>query len=726
MAGPSSSSNYLTGADDLLKDDPPLSVAKEEALKNKSGVEVNRITGPTSDETGKRQKALLEEEEVKNQPPTSDKEGAPANGKDTPYYIYGESSSATTYPVSFAQNLFGANTDVVGPLAGIKFESSFDGSLQNAIAYIVPWKRTGFNSRTPANPTTSDTPASQNLSFLGDDLGIDLKFESIPDISGLYENIDTENLFTGELDTNFLDSEVTIPEWNVDTGEWYEGPSAYQIDTQKYLPTTDVKGNKPTAQGQEAAGEKQKALGSEIPLGLKQGILAGTSFLAGSLLQDNPRLSSIAGTGINQIAGKVFNVPTGPIYVGNENGIINQVVSGASSLGALFGVNIPRGLTTTVKPDRQPNTPKNVNLKAAPKRTDGAWQFLFNPSELGLTASPEYSKSETWGVMDAKEAGSPLQFNRMKNPQLKFNNIKLNGYVFGKQVEDLEQGIFKLMMTAGGADNGALAGPQVLEFVWGKKTFGPCVIKDISITEKMWDNGLLVNADLNFILEKIPEWTVNDGQVSVYAPGTQGTQTAPEEQNNEEPDESEKPEPPEPPEPVNKIDYQKCGVLKIGLDNIPQLIRNGDYYKKRVLDFGKAEFFGSSFFGEPGMDPDIGISKMSSQYVNWSSRTNVGGMIPAGTSACGISSLNKEKEKINGLPDYVGAGASRAQNSKKMRDAVALIGKYQKCIKEREAILKKIRQEECKFSSGGGNAGGAQSIDPNAPAYIPPYSQQNQ
>ena len=126
------------------------------------------------------------------------------------------------------------------------------------------------------------------------------------------------------------------------------------------------------------------------------------------------------------------------------------------------------------------------------------------------------------------------------------------------------------------------------------------------------------------------------------------------------------------------------------------------------------------------MDPDIGISKMSSQYVNWNSRTNVGGMIPVGTSACGISSLNKEKEKINGLPDYVGAGASRAQNSKKMRDAVALIGKYQKCIKEREAILKKIRQEECKFSSGGGNAGGAQSIDPNAPAYIPPYSQQNQ
>jgi hypothetical protein len=104
---------------------------------------------------------------------------------------------------------------------------------------------------------------------------------------------------------------------------------------------------------------------------------------------------------------------------------------------------------------------------------------------------------------------------------------------------------------------------------------------------------------------------------------------------------------------------------------------------------------------------------MSSQYVNWNSRTNVGGMIPAGTSGCGIPSLNKEKEKINRLPDYVGAGASRAQNSKKMRDAVALIGKYQKCIKERDVILKKKYKEDC-------SSGGPQSIDPNAPAYIPP------
>ena len=570
MAGPSSGSNYLTSDLDSLAGD----LNNGESLP-KGEAELATVTQNNFSIENLTKKGLLEEQ-AKSQPPISDNQGSsPAAGLETPYYVYGENSSANTYPVSFAQNLFGANTDVVAPLEKINFESSFDGSLQNAIAYIVPWKRTGFNSRTPANPTATDTPASQNIFDVGLDLGIDLKFEPPADMSDLYggtgigttgDPLSSPNFFSFNNNLPSFLGDTTPPKWDADESKWYDGSTEYKLNTQTYTPATDVKGNKPPTQDQQAAQDKQKALGSEIPIGLQQGILAGTSFLAGSLLQDNPQLSSIVGTGINQVAGSVFNVPTGPIYVGNENGIVNQVISGASSLAALFGVNIPRGLTTTVRPDRQPNTPKDFNLNVVPSnRTDGAWQFLFNPSELTLTAGPEYSKSETWGVMDNKEAGVPLQFNRMKNPQLKFNGIKLNGYVFGRQVEDLEQGLFKLMMTAGGADNGASAGPQVLEFVWGKKTFGPCVIKDISITEKMWDNGLLVNADLNFTLEKIPEWTVNDGQVSVYAPYTQPTQTSPEEQKEETPSEGEKQEPPEQTEVG--WDEAKCGEVKKAVDN---------------------------------------------------------------------------------------------------------------------------------------------------------------
>ena len=570
MAGPSSGSNYLTSDLDSLAGD----LNNGESLP-KGEAELANVTQNNFSIENLTKKGLLEEQ-AKSQPPTSDNQGfSPAAGLETPYYVYGENSSANTYPVSFAQNLFGANTDVVAPLEKINFESSFDGSLQNAIAYIVPWKRTGFNSRTPANPTVTDTPASQNIFDVGLDLGIDLNFEPPADMSDLYggtgigttgDPLSSPNFFSSDNNLPSFLGDTTPPKWDTDQSKWYDGSTDYQVNTQTYTPTTDVKGNKPPTQDQQAAQDKQKALGSEIPIGLQQGILAGTSFLAGSLLQDNPQLSSIAGTGINQIAGSVFNVPTGPIYVGNENGIVNQVISGASSLAALFGVNIPRGLTTTVRPDRQPNTPKDFNLNVIPSnRTDGAWQFLFNPSELGLSLGPKYSESETWGVMDAKESGTPLQFQRMSNPKLKFSGIKLNGYVFGRQVEDLEQGLFKLMMTAGGADNGASAGPQVLEFVWGKKTFGPCVIKDISITEKMWDNGLLVNADLNFTLEKIPEWTVNDGQVSVYAPYTQPTQTPPGEQSGETPSEGEKQEPPEQTEVG--WDEAKCGEVKKAVDN---------------------------------------------------------------------------------------------------------------------------------------------------------------
>lgn len=546
----------------------------------------------------------------KLRPPTSDTESfSPATRGKAPYYIYGESPSATTYPVSFSQNLFGANTDVVGRLGKIEFKSSFDGSLQNAIAYIVPWKRTGFNSRTPANPTTADTPASQNFGAIELDLGIDFAKPSI------------------DLDTNLFDTEASIPvpQWDVDSGTWNSVSSDYNVNVQTYFPTTDVKGNKPTAQSQANAGEKQKALGSEIPMGLNQGILAGTSFLAGSLLQDNPRLSSITGTGINQIAGKVFNVPSGPIYIGNENGILNQAVSGASSLGALFGVNVPRGLTTTVLPDRQPKVSKSNSINASiTSSADGAWQFLFNPSELGLSLGPKYSESETWGVMDPKEAGTPLQFQRMSNPKLKFSGIKLNGYVFGRQVEDLEQGIFKLLMTAGGADNGASGGPQVLEFVWGKKTFGPCVIKDISITEKMWDNGLLVNADLNFTLEKIPEWTVNDGQVSVYAPGSQGsqpTQTAPEEQNEETPKEKETLEP----APDEKNILAQCKNLKSDKDLLAQGITKVNSSNLNGVEYNSGGFLGevSGVVGGIKYIPTFvsNLSNYKNMYTKYSSNS---------------------------------------------------------------------------------------------------------
>ena len=447
------------------------------------------------------------------------KEGSGSTPAETeqegPYYIYKKPAETSTYPVSFAKNLMGGNVDVISQLNEIKFEQ-YDGSLKNAIAYIVPWKRDGVSSKTQAQnaaPNLSSLP--ENLWTISDDLGT--SFSEAPPFD--YDSILQDTSGLGTIPTD-------VPAFDPNAGQWYEAPSIPAPDyNQAY---TDTKGSTPPASEQESAADKQKSLGSEIPVGVKQGILTGSQLLAGELLQNNPEAAQYTETALN-LAGSQLGAPSGPIYIGNEDGTLNQVISGATSLATTFGMNVPTGLTTTVKPDTQPKTPKDSGLTGASVAAvaDGAWQFLFNPQELSLTAGPDFASAEAWGVMDGNNSGQPLHFTKMKNPELKFSRVLLNGYVFGRQVESLEQGLFKLFSEIGGADNGVQTGPQVLEFIWGKKTFGPCVIKDVQVTEKMWDDGLLVNAEVSFTLVKVPEWTVNDGQVSVYAPGTIDPITAP-------------------------------------------------------------------------------------------------------------------------------------------------------------------------------------------------------
>jgi hypothetical protein len=69
-------------------------------------------------------------------------------------------------------------------------------------------------------------------------------------------------------------------------------------------------------------------------------------------------------------------------------------------------------------------------------------------------------------------------------------------------------------------ENGA-DGPPVLEFVWGRRKFGPCVIQNIRVREQAWDKGILVNAEVSFELEQVPEWTINDGFVDIARPARQ-------------------------------------------------------------------------------------------------------------------------------------------------------------------------------------------------------------
>ena len=152
---------------------------------------------------------------------------------------------------------------------------------------------------------------------------------------------------------------------------------------------------------------------------------------------------------------------------------------------------------------------------------EAVWTFLFNPEELQLSSGPDYNRAETWGVSDPANSGQPLSWRSNKNRKLTFSKVLLHGYSFGKRVDSLERGLQELF-TARDGENGS-DGPPVLEFVWGKRVFGPCVIQNIQVREKAWDKGLLVNAEVSFEFEQVPEWTINDGFVDVLRPGRQPT-----------------------------------------------------------------------------------------------------------------------------------------------------------------------------------------------------------
>ena len=185
-----------------------------------------------------------------------------------------------------------------------------------------------------------------------------------------------------------------------------------------------------------------------------------------------------------------------------------------SRVGSLISAN-PSGTSLSSLPGPpSDNGPTSYAAEAAPNPDSAVWQFLFNPEELQLSSGPDFNRAETWGVSDAANHGQPLAWRAHKNRKLTFSKVLLHGYAFGRRVDLLEKGLQDLFMA--GSD-----GPPVLEFVWGKRVFGPCVIQNVQVKEKAWDKGLLVNAEVSFELEQIPEWTINDGFVDVLRPGRQ-------------------------------------------------------------------------------------------------------------------------------------------------------------------------------------------------------------
>jgi hypothetical protein len=425
-----------------------------------------------------------------------------------------EASTGGQKPVySSHRSLLGGNLDVASALESIEFAIKGplgDGALRNSVAYIRYWNRPGSKSTAENSAQTVDAtqldpgtdPQSELNRAINERYGVeregaqiieytdDLTAAVVTREDGTADYISTEVLDTSDgrvVQTN-IDSNTLILD---DDGNILEGTRETRFA--KYNEQLSVD---PTQQK-----ERQTALSSQVPTTKPTGVNQSQLNIANSSQKKETQTST---------SGDYRTSGVGQLKPANPNGFVNTVSNiGRNVLGippSQIGYSGMAGKAQMGK----------AAVAAGGTLAKGMWQFLFNPSELEIEAGPEFRTAETWGVSDKANSGQPLNWSHNKNTQLKFNSVLLNGYVFGRKVEELEQGIFELFMARDGEGQ---AGPPILEFVWGKRVFGPCVIKDISIKEKMWDEGMVVNAELSFTLEQIPEWTINDGYVDVARPG---------------------------------------------------------------------------------------------------------------------------------------------------------------------------------------------------------------
>lgn len=356
------------------------------------------------------------------------------------------------------RNLFGGNIDVFSALEEVQFQGApGDGSLRGNVAYIRLWKRGGSaqSQQSASTQQAVQAPDSDSQQILQEELEAAI---------GTRDNVSNSfNPATQKYSYNpygEVDNAIEVAEANIQIAE-NKIEEARQKAISAQTPTSS---------------EKPSATAAQVP----------------------PKTKTSTST----------PAALGPVKSANPNGFLSALVnSGKAAIGL-----------SQEKPKYSGKITSGEVGASGSALGEMMWQFLFNPSELELEVGPEFKNAEVWGVSDKGNSGQPLHWSHNKNAQLKFNSVLLNGFVFGRKVEELEQGLIELFMAR---DGDGQHGPHVLEFVWGKRVFGPCVMKGINIKEKMWDEGEVVNAEVSFTLEQVPEWTINDGFVDVARPGRQ-------------------------------------------------------------------------------------------------------------------------------------------------------------------------------------------------------------
>lgn len=587
---------------------------------------------------------------------------APPNGD----YVFDNGGSSI--PSQFSKNLFGGNLDVISTLQNIDFDPNVDGSLRNSIAYIQPWTRVATSGKTQAGNSPESIPVDNSLNDI---------FSNVWDNLDLLGNADLPSIDPGLLET--YDINRGFPSFNADKSIWETSNFNYfnDLNLGSY---SDFKG-KTFSSGlydQFSSDGGRETSNAQ----LKQDSLKADN-ATGTLAPIVPSLGSPADfEAVGRSIGAAV-ASNGPVFSGNPSGgLLAQVGNLARAFGVASSSGIDRDLSSS--------QPKSSSLSRQPVGpSSGKWQFLFNPSQLTLSVGPNFKAAETWGVGDEPNAGQPLHWTSFKNPELKFSKVLLNGYVFGRRVEELEQGLIKLFMES--PTNDAKHGPRVLEFVWGKKTFGPCIIKDVRINQKMWDEGLLVNAEVDFTLVRVPEWTINDGYVSTYDPSAQNTITSPQSglipnyngnvgigssspsDGRETPAPAPTSAPEEEYEPPAQTSKPICKKLATAVKNSSELLNIFDYIAQEAgQDSNPLKFW------EEDISAVNGYQRAFSQYSNWLQRVQLADSTATYPSRCGREYFGQKRTELELQPGAINGDEKQAFSKKmilEMKGCVSTVSK---------------------------------------------------
>lgn len=430
---------------------------------------------------------------------------------------------------------FGANVAVLSKLESVDFKAGFD--KQDYIAYLIPYGTPTVASN-PTQTVSTQVPSNNDVQ-IGPNLIPGAKAPAGDGQKVFEKNKEGFNLFKSAMIVMTLQDDPTKKVSDLDkiyTAQWnqlIQDKNFNQIiesislvyDTKNYKSfKADILKYKLTPQPESSKYQKIiSSLKNDFKSLEKKNANDDTKFKQ-DLDTSQITTSDIISTGLKISTPGDENIKFAKNVIFQNNPNISP--EDLYYKGTNPNIEIkPSSFTFTGKSaDPVPPTGKDAGIIGVDPSLK-IWQFLYNPQSITIDVKADYAESNTWGATDDGQSGQSVLWQRNRNPTMRLDEVVLNGFIHGKKVAQLEEGLFALLMSRDGPGQ---IQPTVWEFVWGKRRFGPCIINDIQVVEKQWEAGEVLTATVSFTLTQIPKWQVIDSTVKFYDPTAMGTFAEPE------------------------------------------------------------------------------------------------------------------------------------------------------------------------------------------------------